>query len=147
MEGQPVELLLVEDNEDDIVLTRKALAQSKLLNLIQVVQDGDEALAYLRRQGKYRNARLPGLILLDINMPKKSGIEVLQELKSDAALKHIPVVMLTVSESEADVVRSYASGACSFISKPVSFDKLKEVTKHFELYWTLVARVPPPGMR
>jgi CheY-like chemotaxis protein len=143
MNEQPVELLLVEDNEDDIVLTQKALKQSHLLNLIQVVRDGDEALAYLRRQGKYQRAQMPGLVLLDINMPKKSGLEVLQELKKDPALKHLPVVMLTVSDSEVDIVQSYANGACSFISKPVSFEKLKEVTKQFELYWTLVAKVPP----
>lgn len=140
-----MEILLVEDNEDDIVLEQEALAEARLVNLMHVVRDGEEAMAYLRRQGAYRNARTPGLVLLDINMPKKNGFEVLHEMKADPALSHIPVVMLTTSESEADVVKSYARGACSYITKPMDFDKFRDVIKQFALYWALVARVPAPA--
>ncbi|MGB7949300.1 MAG: response regulator, partial [Candidatus Binatia bacterium] len=111
MDSQPMEILLVEDNEDDILLEQEALADAKLVNLMCVVRDGEEAMAYLRRQGQYQNVPMPGLILLDINMPKKNGFEVLNEIKSDPALMHIPVVMLTTSDSEADIVKSYAKGA------------------------------------
>jgi CheY-like chemotaxis protein len=137
-----MEILLVEDNEDDIVLEQEALAEAKLVNLMFVVRDGEEAMAFLRREGKYQNAQMPGLILLDINMPKKNGFEVLNEVKADPALSHIPVVMLTTSDNEADVVRSYAKGACSYITKPMDFDKFREVVKQFALYWALVARIP-----
>jgi CheY-like chemotaxis protein len=139
---EPMEILLVEDNEDDILLEQEALADAKLVNLMYVVRDGDEAIAYLRREGKYHDAKVPGLILLDINMPKKNGIEVLNEIKADPALVHIPVVMLTTSDSEADIVKSYAKGACSYITKPMDFDKFQEVVKQFALYWALVARIP-----
>ena len=142
MIGEPMEILLVEDNEDDILLEQEALADAKLVNLMSVVRDGEEALAYLRGQGKYQNARVPGLILLDINMPKKNGFEVLNEIKADPNLKHIPVVMLTTSDSEADIVKSYARGACSFITKPMDFDKFRDVIRQFALYWALVSRVP-----
>jgi CheY-like chemotaxis protein len=142
MNAEPMEILLVEDNEDDIVLEQEALADANLVNLMCVVRDGEEAMAYLRRQGKYQKAEVPGLILLDINMPKKNGFEVLNEIKADPALMHIPVVMLTTSESEADVVKSYAKGACSYITKPMDFDKFRDVVKQFTLYWALVARVP-----
>jgi CheY-like chemotaxis protein len=142
MNSEPMEILLVEDNEDDIVLEQEALADAKLVNLMCVVRDGEEAMAYLRRQGKYHNAQVPGLILLDINMPKKNGFEVLNEIKADPALMHIPIVMLTTSDSEADVVKSYAKGACSYITKPMDFDKFRDVVKQFTLYWALVARVP-----
>jgi two-component system, response regulator len=142
METQPMEILLVEDNEDDILLEQEALSEAKLVNLMSVVRDGEEAMAFLRRQGKYKNAQMPGLILLDINMPKKNGFEVLNDIKADPALMHIPIVMLTTSDNEADVVRSYAKGACSYITKPMDFDKFRDVIKQFALYWALVARVP-----
>jgi len=142
MSAQPVEILLVEDNEDDILLEQEAIVEAKLVNLMYVVRDGEEAVAYLRREGKYQNAQLPGLILLDINMPKKNGFEVLNEIKADPALMHIPIVMLTTSDSESDIVKSYARGACSFITKPMDFDKFREVIRQFALYWALVARVP-----
>lgn len=142
MNTQPMDILLVEDNEDDILLEQEALADAKLVNLMYVVRDGEEAMAYLRRQGKYQNAQMPGLILLDINMPKKNGFEVLNEIKTDPALMHMPVVMLTTSDSESDIVKSYAKGACSFITKPMDFDKLRDVARQFALYWALIARVP-----
>src|SRR5687768_9661684 len=142
MNTQPMEILLVEDNEDDIVLEQEALAEAKLVNIMHVVRDGEQAMAYLQRQGQYHDAKIPGMILLDINMPKKNGFEVLKEIKADAGLRHIPVVMLTTSENERDIVKSYAKGACSFITKPMDFDKFGEVIKQFALYWALVARVP-----
>ena len=145
MNTQPMEILLVEDNEDDILLEQEAIEDAKLVNLMYVVRDGEEALAYLRRQGEYQNARIPGLILLDINMPRKNGFEVLNAMKADPALVHIPVIMLTTSDNEADVVKSYAKGACSFITKPMDFDKFGEVVKQFALYWALVTRVPNPA--
>jgi CheY-like chemotaxis protein len=144
MNAQPMEILLVEDNEDDILLEREALADAKMVNLMHVVRNGEEALSYLRRQGQYQNAQMPGLILLDINMPRKNGFEVLNEMKADPALMHIPVIMLTTSDNEADVVKSYAKGACSFITKPMNFDKFGEVVKQFALYWALVSRIPNP---
>ena len=142
METQPMEILLVEDNEDDILLEQEALAEAKLVNLMSVVRDGEEAMAFLRRQGQYQDAQMPGLILLDINMPKKNGFEVLSELKADPALMHIPVVMLTTSDNELDIVKSYAKGACSYITKPMDFDKFRDVIKQFALYWALIARIP-----
>ena len=142
MNSEPMEILLVEDNEDDIVLEQEALADAKLINLLCVARDGEQAMAYLRRHGKYQNAQAPGLILLDINMPKKNGFEVLNEIKADPALVHIPVVMLTTSDNEADIVKSYAKGACSYITKPMDFDKFRDVVKQFTLYWALVATVP-----
>jgi CheY-like chemotaxis protein len=144
--SQPIELLLVDDNDDDIVLLEESLKESRFVNLLHVVRDGEEALAYLRREGAYRDAILPGLVLLDINMPRLNGFEVLSAMKSDPTLRTIPVVMLTTSTRDEDVVRSYNGGACSFVSKPVSFEKLKDVIKQFALYWSLVAVVPPvPG--
>jgi len=142
MMSQPVELLLVEDNEDDMILIDEAFAEAKLMNVIQKVRDGEEALAYLRREGRYKNAHRPGLVLLDINMPKKSGFEVLAAMKEDPQLRPIPVVMLTMSDREEDIVRSYADGACSYVRKPMSVEEFAHVVKEFELYWTLVSRIP-----
>jgi len=144
MDHQPIKILLAEDNEDDIFLMRKAFEEAKLLNLVKVVKDGEEAMAYLRRQGQYHDAELPGLLLLDIRMPKKDGFEVLKEIKSDPALKFLPVVIMTTSKQEEDVVKSYANGACSFITKPLGFTQFQEMIKQFELYWVLVSRVPEP---
>ena len=143
MMSEPVELLLVEDNEDDIVLIEEAFAEAKLMNLIFKVRDGEEALAYLRQEGQYTHRRRPGLVLLDINMPKKNGFEVLQAMKADPLLQSLPVVMLTTSDREEDVVRSYNHGACSYIRKPMSLEQFVQVVKDFELYWTMVSRVPP----
>lgn len=142
MTNEPVELLLVEDNEDDIVLIQEAFADAKLMNVICKVRDGEEAVAYLRREGRYQEVRRPGLILLDINMPKKNGFEVLQAIKADPLLQSLPVIMLTTSDREDDIVRSYAGGACSYIRKPMNLDQFVQVMKDFELYWTLVSRVP-----
>jgi CheY-like chemotaxis protein len=142
MMSEPIELLLVEDNEDDIVLIEEAFAAAKWMNVIFKVRDGEEALAYLRRTGAYTQVRRPGLVLLDINMPKKNGFEVLQAMKADPRLHSLPVVMLTTSDRDDDIVRSYTDGACSYIRKPISADEFLQVVKNFELYWTMVSRVP-----
>lgn len=142
MTGQPVEILLVEDNEDDVILIEEACAEAKLMNVIQQVRDGEETLPYLRREGKYSLAQVPGLILLDINMPKKNSFEVLETMKADFRLRPLPVVMLTTSDHEEDVVRPYADGACSYVRKPMTLEQFIDVVKQFELYWTLVSRIP-----
>jgi CheY-like chemotaxis protein len=139
---QSVDILLVEDNDDDIVLVQECFAEAKFANPLHVVKDGEEAMAYLRREGEYKDATMPGLLLLDINMPKKNGFEVLSEIKSDPALRHLPVIMLTTSQREEDVVKSYSEGACSYVTKPVEFREFVRVIRHFALYWTLVARIP-----
>jgi two-component system, response regulator len=143
MLSEPVELLLVEDNEDDIVLIDEAFAEAKLMNVIFKVRDGEAALAYLRQAGPYKNMRRPGLVLLDINMPKMNGFEVLQAMKADPLLRSLPVVMLTTSDREDDIVRSYADGACSYIRKPMSLAQFAQAVREFELYWTMVSQVPP----
>jgi CheY-like chemotaxis protein len=142
MDAKPIEILLAEDNDDDILLIEEALSDSRLLNLMKVARDGAQALAYLRREGEFKGARMPGLVLLDVNMPKKNGLEALQEIKADPELRHLPVVMMTVSERDEDIIKSFSYGACSYIKKPVDFEKLKEVVKNFELYWTLVSKIP-----
>lgn len=145
MTGQPVEILLVEDNEDDIVIIQEVFADMELTAIIHTVRDGEEALAYLRREGKYKVARVPDVVLLDINMPKKNGFEVLEEMKKDPRLQSLPVIMLTTSHREEDVVRSYEKGACSYIHKLVDLDQFKQLIKQFEHYWTGVSRIPKSG--
>jgi two-component system, response regulator len=144
MTSQPVEILLVEDNEDDVVIIQEAFAESRLVNVLNTVSDGEEALAYLRREGQYKVVPQPGLILLDINMPKKNGFEVMQAMKADPRLRTLPVIMLTMSDRDEDVIRSYANGACSYIRKPVDLDQFHTVIKQFELYWTMISRIPIP---
>jgi CheY-like chemotaxis protein len=138
---QPLRILLVEDNEDDVVMLQEAFAGVPLVPFT-TVRDGEEALAYLRREGKYKDATLPALILLDIKMPKKNGFEVLREMKADPALRRVPVIMLTTSSREEDVVRSYAEGACSYLQKPIGIMNLQDMARQFALYWTKVSRVP-----
>ena len=142
MTTDPINILLAEDNEDDVLMIQEAFDEAKLTNIIDVVSDGEQAMRYLRRQPPYEGARLPGLVLLDINMPRKDGFEVLEEVKGDARLRHLPVIMLTTSHREEDVVRSYSRGACSYVTKPIDFKQFQDVVKQFGLYWTLVARVP-----
>lgn len=142
MTSQPVEVLLVEDNEDDAVIIQEVFAEMRLATLINVVRDGEEALAYLQRQGKYKVVRMPDIVLLDINMPKKNGFEVLEAMKKDPRLQSLPVIMLTTSQREEDVVRSYAKGACSYIHKLVDLEQFKHLIMQFEHYWTGVSRIP-----
>ncbi len=144
MAEEKIRILLAEDNDDDILMIQKAFKNVKVLNGLNVVRDGEEAMAYLRREGKYKDAERPGLLLLDINMPKKDGWTVLKELKADPELKSLPVIILTTSKQEEDVARSYSAGACSFITKPVGLQAFQQLAERFELYWVLVARLPQP---
>lgn len=138
----PLDILVVDDNEDDVLLLQESLRDVPDVKLITSVCDGVEAMAYLRREAPYSAAPRPALVLLDINMPKKNGFEVLSEMKDDPELRTIPVVMLTTSSREADITAAYASGACSFVTKPVSFDRLCLIAGHFVSYWTTVVRIP-----
>ncbi len=138
----PLDILVVDDNEDDVLLLQESLSDQPAVNLLHAVRDGEEAMAFLRREGRYADAARPGLVLLDINMPKMNGFEVLYQMKTDPALRAIPVVILTTSSREADVLTAYTGGACSFVTKPVNFDRLKLMAGHFVRYWTTVARVP-----
>jgi len=138
----PLSILVVDDNDDDVLLLRESLRDQPAVNVLHAVRDGEEAMAFLRRQAPFTDAPRPGLVLLDINMPKMNGFEVLHEMKIDPLLRAIPVVMLTTSNREADVLTAYTGGACSYVSKPVSFDRLKQMAAHFVRYWTTVSRIP-----
>ena len=130
--GQPIVILMADDDADDRMLTKDALQESRVLNELRFVEDGEVLMEYLTRRGKYENADdspRPGLILLDLNMPKKDGREALKEIKSDPNLRRIPVVIMTTSKAEEDIFRSYDFGASSFITKPVSFDRLVELMR------------------
>lgn len=143
METPAIEsILLAEDSEDDIELTRRAFAKSPAASKINVVRDGAEALDYLFQRGDHADATVPSLVLLDINMPKLNGFEVLEQMKTNPDLRAIPVVILTSSTREEDIASSYASGACSYVSKPVDYAEFLTVISHFSIYWSLVARVP-----
>ncbi len=139
---EPLDILIVDDSESDALLLQISFADSHLVNVLHVAKDGDEALAYLRGEGTHKNIKRPGLVLLDINMPKKDGFEVLAEMKQDPSLRSIPVVMLTMSQQDADVRKAFGNGACSFISKPVNLEKLTAIANQFAIYWALVAKVP-----
>lgn len=141
-EGVVLDILLVEDNDDDVTLLEEGFTEFKNAKLMETVRDGEQALACLKREGPYKNALRPALILLDINMPKKNGFEVLDEMKQNEDLRHIPVVMLTSSAREEEIIRSYAKGACSFITKPNDFDILRSSLKTLLSYWSNVAKVP-----
>ncbi len=140
---KPVEILLVEDNPGDVRLIVEALKDGKVLNKLSVVNDGAEALAFLCREGRYTNAPRPDIILLDLNLPKKKGIEVLAEIKSDPDLKRIPVVILTASSAEKDILNSYNLNANCYITKPVSLDQFIEVMKCIETFWLTIVKLPP----
>ena len=142
-----IEILLVEDNPGDVRLTREALKDSKLVNKLHVVGDGDEALAFLHKQNKHANAPRPDLIVLDLNLPKKSGLEVLAEIKEDPDLKCIPVVVLTISKSEAEVLQTYNLQANCFISKPIGLEEFLDVVKSIEEFWLSIVRLPPKSQR
>ena len=142
MNAELVDILLVDDNEDDILLIKEAFRDANLANSIHSVTDGDTAITYLRKQGKYKEVKEPGLVLLDINMPKKNGFEVLGEIKTDKSLCHIPIVMLTASSRDEDIVKSYQKGASTFVRKPAAFDCLQKMVKHLSYYWGIVAELP-----
>jgi CheY-like chemotaxis protein len=140
--GSPIEILLVEDNPGDVRLIREALKEGKVRNILHVVCDGVEAIAFLRQQGEYSGFPRPDLILLDLNLPKKDGREVLAEIKADEDLKRIPVVVLTTSQSEIDILKSYNLHANCYITKPVDLEQFLGVVKSIEDFWLTVVKLP-----
>jgi CheY-like chemotaxis protein len=146
--SKPITILLADDDSDDRVLARDALAESRVANDLRLVEDGEELMDYLNRRGRFSdpaNAPRPGLILLDLNMPRKDGREALREIKSDPSLRHIPIVVLTTSKAEEDIYRTYDLGVNSFITKPVSFDGLVSVMRALGRYWFEIVELPPMG--
>ena len=144
-DGTPVEILLVEDNPGDVRLTLEIFKEGKLANKIITVEDGVEAMAYLRREGKYANALRPGLILLDLNLPRMDGRSVLEEIKCDKSLKVIPIIILTTSAAEEDVLRSYNLHANCYITKPVDLIQFTNVVRTIESFWLTVVKLPSGG--
>lgn len=139
----PIDILLVEDNPGDARLTREALAMSAVKNRLHHVKDGDEALAFLRHSGAYADAPTPDLVLLDLNLPRRNGREVLEDIKHDPRLMHIPVVVLTSSEAEEDILRSYRLHANCFITKPGDLEQLQRVVHGIEQFWFTLVKLPP----
>jgi CheY-like chemotaxis protein len=140
---QPIEILLVEDNPGDVRLTREALKDAKVANTLHVVEDGVAALDYLHQRGQYAQAARPHLVLLDLNLPKKNGREVLAEVKSTDRLKAIPIVILTTSQAEEDVLRAYNLHANCYITKPVDFTQFTNIVKTIEDFWLTIVTLPP----
>jgi two-component system, response regulator len=145
-DAQPITILMAEDDADDRLLVKEAFKESHVVNDLHFVGDGIELLNYLHRLGEFADPvrfPFPDLILLDLNMPRKDGREALQEIKADPALRHIPVVVLTTSKAEEDIVRSYDIGASSYITKPVTFQALVEIIKGLGEYWVQIVKLPP----
>ncbi|HEU5228575.1 MAG TPA: response regulator [Ktedonobacteraceae bacterium] len=138
----PIKILLVEDNPGDIRLTIEALKDCKIRNTLDSVEDGAEALAYLRKEGKYRNASTPDLILLDLDLPNLHGKEVLEQVKADVSLRSIPIIILTVSQSEQDVIRAYDLQASAYVTKPIDLDQFITVVHSIENFWFTIVKLP-----
>ena len=146
LNAKPITILIADDDADDRMMAKEALDESRLANDLRFVEDGEELMDYLYRRGKYQkpsDAPRPGLILLDLNMPRKDGREALKEIKDDAELRQIPVVVLTTSKAEEDIYRTYNLGVNSFITKPVMFESLVEVMKALSRYWFEIVELPP----
>ena len=141
-EGRPIEILLVEDNAGDVRLTIEALREGKVRNRLSVARDGAEAIEFLRRKGVHAGAPRPDMILLDLNLPKRDGREVLAEIKADDDLKNIPVVVLTTSSAEVDILKSYSLHANCYITKPVDLDQFVQVVKSIDDFWLTIVRLP-----
>ena len=137
-----IDILLVEDNPGDVRLTQEALKEAKVRNNLHVVEDGVEAMAFLKREGEYASAPLPDLILLDLNLPRKDGREVLEEIKQDDQLKRVPVVVLTTSQAEEDILRSYNLHANCYVNKPVDLDEFIKIVKSIEDFWLTIVKLP-----
>ena len=140
---RPIEILMVEDNPGDVRLTREALKEGKIWNEIQVVSDGVAALEFLRRKPPYETAPRPDLVLLDLNLPKKDGREVLSSMKADPLLKAIPVVILTTSQAEEDVIRAYNLNCNCYVTKPVDFEQFTRIVQAIEQFWLTIVTLPP----
>lgn len=145
MPSRPLEILLVEDNPDDVELTIEALRDSKVTNRIQVARDGVEAMEFLRKQGRHADSKTPDVVFLDLNMPRKNGREVLADMKADPLLKHIPVVILTTSSADEDIVRSYNLAAAAYVVKPVDFTRFVSVIKAIDQFWFNAVSYAPRG--
>ena len=143
VEAMPIEVLLVEDDPGDVLMTREAFEEHKVRNRLNVVSDGVDALAYLRKEEPFQGAVRPDLILLDLNLPKRDGREVLAEIKNDSSLRQIPVVVLTTSQADEDVLRSYQLHANAYVTKPVDFDRFVRVVKQIDEFFISVVRLPP----
>ena len=141
--GRPAEILLVEDNPGDVRLTQEALKEAKVRNNIYVAMDGEDAMAFLRQEGQYAEAPRPDLILLDLNLPRKNGREVLREIKSDADMRRIPVVVLTTSRAEEDIIKAYDLNANCYVTKPVDLDQFVHVVRSIEDFWLTIVKLPP----
>jgi CheY-like chemotaxis protein len=141
----PIEVLLVEDDPGDVLMTREAFEEHKVRNNLSVVNDGAEAVAFLRREGEYRDTPRPDLILLDLNLPRRDGREVLAEIKNDPELRQIPVVVLTTSAADEDIVRSYQLHANAYVTKPVDFDRFIDVVRQIDDFFVSVVKLPPRG--
>jgi CheY-like chemotaxis protein len=144
-ETSQIEVLLVEDDPGDVLMTQEAFEEHKLRNRLTVVSDGVEALAYLRREGKYAEAVTPDLILLDLNLPRRDGRQVLAEIKEDEQLGRIPVVVLTTSQADEDILRSYQLHANAYVTKPVDFDRFISVVRQIDEFFVSVVKLPPRG--
>jgi|APDOM4702015191_1054821.scaffolds.fasta_scaffold298799_1 chemotaxis family two-component system response regulator Rcp1 len=142
MKVEPIEILLVEDSPGDVRLTKEALKDGKVANHLHVVEDGEDAMLFLRQRGKFLNAVRPDLILLDLNLPKKDGREVLREIKTDQDLKRIPVVILTTSSAEEDVLRTYNDYANCYVTKPMGFDQFINAVRSIENFWLSIVKLP-----
>jgi CheY-like chemotaxis protein len=140
--GTPIEVLLVEDDPGDVLLIQEAFEFNKVHNNLNIVRDGEQALAYLRREGEYAGAARPDLVLLDLNLPRKDGREVLEEVKTDEVLRTIPIVVLTTSEAEEDVLRSYQLHANAYVTKPVDFDRFVSIVRQIDDFFVSVVRLP-----
>jgi chemotaxis family two-component system response regulator Rcp1 len=140
--GDPIEILLVEDNPGDVRLTREALRDGKIYNNLYVVRDGVEAMAFLHKTGQYARAPRPDLILLDLNLPRKDGHEVLAEVKTDESLRRIPVVILTTSQAEEDIIKTYDLHVNCYITKPVDLDQFVKIVKSIEDFWLTIVKLP-----
>jgi two-component system response regulator len=143
--ARPIEVLLVEDDPGDVVLTKEAFADNKVGNNLHVVSDGEEALRFLRQEGEFAESPRPDLILLDLNLPRKDGREVLEEVKEDPELRRIPVVVLTTSEAEEDILRSYHLHANAYVAKPVDFDQFIKVVRRIDDFFVTVVKLPAAG--
>ena len=143
--GRPIEILLVEDNPADVRLTVEALKESKIRNRLNVVENGVEAMAYLRREGQYAAATRPDLVLLDLNLPLKDGREVLADIKADQNLKIIPIVILTTSKAEQDIIKTYNLHANCYVTKPVDLEQFINVVRAIEDFWLTIVKLPPNG--
>jgi two-component system, chemotaxis family, response regulator Rcp1 len=145
MKGNLIEILLVEDNPGDVRLVREVFKDAKVANNIHVAEDGVEAMAFLRKEGRFAGVVRPDLVLLDLNLPKKDGREVLTEIKTDDALKRIPVIVLTTSSAEEDIMKSYSEYANSYITKPINLSQFINVVRSIEDFWLTIVKLPPNG--